>query len=80
MQHTHLLTNGRNFLPLMAIKTLKQMPYQWLYEIIIKISASGYIIETLGNVIRILKLPPTITVSVCYYKLVEQLMAGLGRF
>ena len=44
------------------------MPYQWLYNLIIKIATIGYIIETLGKVIKMLKIPPTITVSVCYYK------------
>ena len=41
---------------------------------IIEIIAIGYVIETLGNIIKMLKIPPTITVSVCYYnhKLVEQ--------
>ena len=43
------------------------MPYQWLYNPIIEISTKGYVIETLGNVIKSLKIPPTITVSACYY-------------
>ena len=36
---------------------------------IIEITAIGigYVIEPLGNVIKTLKIPPTITVSVCYY-------------
>ena len=38
-----------------------------LYNPITKISTIGYVIETLGNIIKTLKLPPTITVSVCYY-------------
>ena len=62
-------------------KTLIQMPYQWLYNFIIKITAIGYAIEALGSIIKMLKLPPTITVSVCYYyELAEQLTLSLGRF
>ena len=36
----------------------------------------------LENIIAMLKIPPTITVSVCYYvyKLAEQSTSGLGRF
>ena len=59
----------------MAIRTLKQMPYQWLYNPIIEITAIGNIIETLGNIIKMLKISPTITVSVCYY--ISQLSSGL---
>ena len=33
----------------------------------IEITAIGYVIEMLGNVVKMLKIPPTITVSVCYY-------------
>ena len=44
------------------------MPYQWLHNPIIEITAIGYIIKMLGNIIiETLKIPPTITVSVCYY-------------
>ena len=43
------------------------MPCEWLYNPIIEITAIGYIIEMLGNVIKMLKMPPTITVSACYY-------------
>ena len=42
------------------------MPYQWLFNPMIERTAIGYIIETLGNVIKMSKIPPTITVSVCY--------------
>ena len=59
-----VLLNRRSSLPLTAINT---SPYQWLYNSIIEISTIGYIIEMLGNVIKTLKIPPTITVSVCYY-------------
>ena len=59
----------------MAIKALKQMRYQWLYNPIIEITAIGYIIEMLGNIIETLKIPPTITVSVCYY--ISYLSSGL---
>ena len=62
-----VLLNIRNSLPLMAINTLIQMPYQWLCNPIIEISTIGYVIETLQNVIKMLKIPPTITVSACYY-------------
>ena len=48
----------------MAIKTLKQTQYQWLYNPIIEITAIGYVIETLENIIKILKIPPTITVTI----------------
>ena len=51
----------------MAIKSLKQVPCEWLYNPIIEINAMRNIIEMLGNVIEMLKIPPTITVSVCYY-------------
>ena len=64
----------------MAINTLIQMPYQWLYNPITEISTIGYVIETLGNIIKMLKIPPTITVSVLLYKLAEQSTSGLGRF
>ena len=76
------MLSRRNSLPLTAINTLIQMPYQWLYNPIIEISTIGYIIETLENVIKTLKIPPTITVSVCYYnyKLAEQSTSRLGRF
>ena len=67
-------------MPPTAIETLKQMPFQWLYNPIIERTAIGYVIETLGNVIEILKIPTTITVSVCCYKLAEQLSLGLGKF
>ena len=43
------------------------MPCEWLYNLIIEITALENVIETLGNVIKALKIPPTITVSVCYY-------------
>ena len=33
-----------------------------------KITAIGYVIETLGNITKTLKIPPTITAVVCYYK------------
>ena len=51
----------------MSIKTLKQMPCEWLYNAIIEINAIGNIIKMLGNITKMLKIPPTITVSVCYY-------------
>ena len=51
----------------MAINTLTHIPYQWLYNPIIEISTIGYVIEMLGNVIKMLKIPPTITASFCYY-------------
>ena len=44
------------------------MPYQWLHNPTIEISTIGYAIETLGNIIKTLKIPPTITVSVYYNK------------
>ena len=53
-----VLLNRRNCLPLTAINTLIQMPYQWLYNPIIKISTIEYVIETLGNVIKMLKYLP----------------------
>ena len=34
------------------------MPYQWLYNPIIKTSNIGYIIETLGDIIKTLKYLP----------------------
>ena len=43
------------------------MPCEWLYNPIIEITALENVIETLGNVIKTLKIPPRITVSVCYY-------------
>ena len=48
----------RNSLPLTAINTLIQTPYQWLYNPIIEISIVRYVIETLGNVIKTLKYLP----------------------
>ena len=49
----------------MAIKTLKQTPYQWLYNPIIEIATIGYVIEMLGYVIKMLKyLPQTLLVCV----------------
>ena len=58
------------------------MPCDWLYNPIIKINAIGNVIETLGNIIKTLKISPTITISVCYYisQLHEQWTSGLGRF
>ena len=47
-----------------------QMPYQWLYNPIIEISTNEYIIEMLRNVIKTVKIPLTITVNICYQKLV----------
>ena len=38
------ITHWQNSSPLMAIKTLKQMPFQWLYNSIIEITAIGYVI------------------------------------
>ena len=38
--------------------TVLQMSYQWLYSPIIKINTIGYVIETLGNVIKALKYLP----------------------
>ena len=80
IQHIQLVINWQNSSPLTAIKTLKQMPYQWLYNPIIKITASYGML--LGNIIKTLKISPTIIVSVCYYiyKLVEQSNSHLGRF
>ena len=34
---------------------------------IIEITARGYAIEMLRNIIKMLEMPPTITFSVCYY-------------
>ena len=34
------------------------MPHQWLYNPIIEISTIGYIIEMLGNIIKMLKYLP----------------------
>ena len=60
------------------------MPYQWLYSPIIEITTIEYVIDMLGNIIKLLKIPPTITVSVCYYtselSSAEQWTSGLGRF
>ena len=48
----------------MVIKTLKQMPCQWLYNPIFEITAVGNIIEMLGNIIKMLKfLPQSLSVS-----------------
>ena len=48
---------------------LIKMPYEWLYNPTIKQPSVslGYIIETLENVIKMLKEAPIITVSICYY-------------
>ena len=43
------------------------MQCQWLYNPVIKITAIGNVIETLGNVTKTLKVPHTIIVTVCYY-------------
>ena len=53
----------------MAIQVLIEMPYEWLYNPTIKQTSVslGYIIETLENVIKMLKEAPIITVSICYY-------------
>ena len=53
-----VLLNRQNCLPLMAINTLIQTPYQWLYNPIIEISTIEYVIETLGNIIKMLKYLP----------------------
>ena len=53
-----VLLNKRSSSPLIAINTFIQIPYQWLYNPIIEISTIGYIIETLGNVIKTLKYLP----------------------
>ena len=50
----------------MAIKTLKQTPYQWLYNPIIEIATIGYVIEML-ECYKNVEIPTTNTVSVCYY-------------
>ena len=59
----------QNTSPLMAIQVLIEMPYEWLYNPTIKQTSVslGYIIETLENVIKMLKEAPIITVSICYY-------------
>ena len=49
------------------------MPCQWLYDPIIEITAIGYVIETSGDVLKMLIIPPII--SVCYY--ISQLSSGL---
>ena len=49
-----------------GLKHLIQMPCEWLYNPIIEINAIGYVIA-LGNIIKTLKIPPTITVNACYY-------------
>ena len=42
-----------------------QMQYQCLYSAIIEINTVGYIIEMLGNIIKVLKyLPQSLSVSV----------------
>ena len=51
----------------MAIETLIQMLYQWVNNPIIETTNIGCIKETLGDVNEMLKQPPTITVSICYY-------------
>ena len=43
------------------------MPFECLYNPIIEINAIGNVEETLANIIKTLKIIPTITVSVCYY-------------
>ena len=53
-----VLLNRRNSLPLMAINTLIQTPYRWLYNPIIEINTMGNIIEMFGNVINTLKYLP----------------------
>ena len=45
--------------------TLKQMPCQRICNPIVKLTAIGNVIETLRNIIKMLKIPPTIAVSVC---------------
>ena len=45
----HWLLIWWNSLPPMAINTLIQMPYVWLYNPIIKYTSIEYIIETLGT-------------------------------
>ena len=52
------MLNRRNSSSLTAINTLIQAPYQRLYNPIIKINTIGYIIETLENVIKMLKYLP----------------------
>ena len=42
----------------MAINTLIQTPYQWLYNPIIKINTIGNVIVTFGKVIKALKYLP----------------------
>ena len=67
----------------MAIKTSKQMPYQWLYNPIIKIPAIGCMIEVFGNVIKTLKYICT-SHNPCQclllYNLAEHSTSSLGRF
>ena len=44
---------------------IKQTPYEWLYNPIIEMNAIGNIIETLGNIIKMLKyLPQSLSVFV----------------
>ena len=66
----------------MAIDTLIQMPYQWLYNPMIEINTIGYVIETLQNIIKMFKyLPQLQSASVTIiYKLAEQSTSGLGIF
>ena len=82
VQHTQLLTKWRNSLPLTAIKALKQMPYQWLYNPIIKITAIQYVIEILGNVIQMTSHMYNHCHSLLLYKLADykQWTSGLVRF
>ena len=42
----------------MAINTLIQTPYEWLYNPIIEINTIGNVIETFGKVIKALKYLP----------------------
>ena len=68
-------------MPLIAIETLMQILYQWVNNPIIE--RTNYRMhqkEMLENVTEMLKQPPAITVSICYYITVEQLSPGLGNF
>ena len=60
---------------------LIQTPYEWLYNPIIEISTIGYVIETLGNVIKMFKnASHNHCQCLLLYKLAEQSTSGLGRF
>ena len=63
-------------LPLTAKKALTQMPYQWLYNPLIKMTAIGFTIQTLQNIIKMLKQSQSTSITI----VTEQLATGLGTF